>query len=159
MLAVSIFAKRIESLDNIRNILSGEISKYAARGVPIEVNTVESGPYIQLAGQIPTEDGKVKVIEALYLSSSGDEAEEHPPIMIQQEAGKVRIIGQIYPVHIYEGVLVVREYEVDAGHMAATGGSLKVVLIGKDYVKLKDAIESAKQGQQAKKAQAQQYYI
>ncbi|ABW00961.1 hypothetical protein [Caldivirga maquilingensis] len=158
---VPLFAKRIESMENIRSIVSSEVAKYLKRGVNIEVNYIEDKPIIHVSGQLPMGDGKVKVIETLYLGSSGDGSEEHSTVMIQYEYGSLRIVGQVMVINVYEGVLLSREYVVNLGdEFKVLSDVVKVTVVGRDYVKIKDAIESARQQstQQAKAASTQQSY-
>lgn len=157
---ISLFAKRIESMENIRSIVTNEVAKYIKRGVNIDVNYID-GPVIHVTGQIPLSNGKVKVTETLYLGSSSDGAEEHPPVMTQQEYGSLRIIGQIIVVHVYEGVLLSREYVIHIGdELKVSDDVIKVIIVGKGYVKLKDAVENVKQQgtQQARPTTQQPYY-
>lgn len=159
MLSVALFAKRTESMDNIKTILVNEVTKYAKRGVPINVEYVEDRPVVFVVGQIPESDGTIKVTEALYLGESADGAEEHPTVMLQQEYQSTKVIGQLIVIHMYEGVLLAREYSVKVGgELKADGGSLKVLVVGRNYAKIKDAVESAKQGVQQPQ-RAQTYYM
>ena len=157
---VPLFAKRIESLENIRSIVSNEVAKYLKRGVNVEVNYIEDKPIIHVSGQLPMGDGKVKVIETLYLGGSSDGSEEHSTVMVQYEYGSLRIVGQIMVINVYEGVLLSREYVVNlSDELKVLSDVVKVTVVGKDYVKIKDAIETARQGaQQAKATSTQQSY-
>ncbi|WP_291767018.1 hypothetical protein [Caldivirga sp. UBA161] len=158
--SVPLFAKRIESLENISSIVSNEVAKYLKRGINVEVNYIEDKPIIHVSGQLPMGDGKVKVIETLYLGSSSDGSEEHSTVMVQYEYGSLRVVGQIMVINVYEGVLLSREYVVNlSDELKVLSDIVKVTIVGRNYVKIKDAIEATRQGaQQSKVASTQQSY-
>ncbi|MGC9136010.1 hypothetical protein [Caldivirga sp.] len=158
---VPLFTKRIESMENIRSIVSNEVTKYLKRGVNVEVNYIDDKPVIHVSGQLPMSDGKVKVIETLYLGSSNDGSEEHSTVMVQYEYGPLKVVGQVMVINVYEGVLLSREYVVDlSSELRVLNDVVKVTVVGKDYVKVKDAVEAARQqgAQQAKASSTQQTY-
>jgi len=158
---MSLFARRIESMENIRSIVTNEVTRYVKRGVNVNVDYVGDKPITQVIGQVPMSGGRVKVIEALYLGSSNDGAEEHPPIMTQYEYDSLRVVGQVMVVNVYEGVLLSREYMVQVGdELRVADEGVRVIIVGKDYAKIKDAVEGVRQQgvQQAKSSPTQQPY-